>query len=256
MSNMQENDTGLEMERRYCFTEQEFLILASSLGIRSLYGFKPQEPLKTDDKELYQQFFRMTKKGFLDASKEGYLVTPGIRELFYHLKKSDSVITICDVDDSFPEKCIYAGQKFVLIEPGGLKGKYFKCTYDRPERIREMLCENGILFVRNVADDILYDAFPIENIFPQDRALMQLAWDVWDGSSLEVREEMRAHNVRTILEKRDILNDTLQKRMFLAEREIDDVILLQEEESVQLFHYSRQLFLEFLEEWMGEGSQE
>lgn len=67
---------------------------------------------------------------------------------------------------------------------------------------------------------------------------------------------MRAHNVRTILEKRDILHDTLQKRMFLAEREIDDVILLQEEESVQLFHYSRQLFLEFLEEWMGEGSQE
>lgn len=256
MSNMQEYDTGLEMERKYCFTEQEFLILASSLGIRSLYGFKPQEPLKTDDKELYQQFFRMTKKGFLDASKEGYLVTSGIRELFYHLKKSDSVITVCDVDDSFPEKCVYAGRKFVLIEPGGLKGKYFKCTYDRPEKIREMLCENGILFFRNVADDILYDAFPIENIFPEDRVLMQLAWDMWGESGMEVREEMRAHNVRTILEKRDIPSDTLQKRMFLAKREIDDVILLQSGDSLQLFHYSRQLFLELLEEWMMEGNWE
>lgn len=252
MSNIQEYDTGLEMERKYCFTEQEFLILASSLGIRSLYGFKPQEPLKTDDKELYHQFFRMTKKGFLEASEEGYLVTPEVRELFYHLKRSDSVITIRDVDDSFPEKCIYAGQKFVLIEPGGLKGKYFKCTYDRPVKIREMLCENGILFFRNVADDILYDAFPVENIFPEDRGLIQLARDVWDGGGMEVREELRAHKVRTILEKRDLRHDTLQKRMFLAEREIDDVILLQSEESVQLFHYSRQLFLEFLEEWMEE----
>lgn len=256
MSNVQEYDSRLEMERRYCFTEQEFLILASSLGIRSLYGFKPKEPLKTDDKELYQQLFRMTKKGFLNVSGEGYLVTPGIRELFYHLKKSDSVITICDVDDSFPEKCIYAGQKFVLIEPGGLKGKYFKCTYDRPDKLREMLCENGILFFRNVTDDILYDVSPIENIFPEDRALMQLAWDVWENSGMEVREEMRAHNVRTILEKRDILRDALEKRMFLAEREIDDVILIQEEKSIQLFHYSRQLFLEFLEEWMEEGSRE
>ncbi len=254
MSNVQEYDTGLEMERKYCFTEQEFLILASSLGIRSLYGFKPQEPLRTDDKELYQQFFRMTKKGFLAASEDGYLVVPEIRELFSYLKKSESVITICDVDDRFPEKCIYAGKKFVLIEPGGLKGKYFKCTYDRPEKIREMLCENGVLFFRNVADDILYNAFPIENSFPEDTALMQLAFHMWKNNSMEMREEMKAHNIRTILEKRDILHNTLQKRMFLVEREIDDVILVQEEESVQLYHYSRQLFLEVLEEWMEEGS--
>ena len=73
---------------------------------------------------------------------------------------------------------------------------------------------------------------------------------------MEVREEMRAHNVRTILEKRDIPSDTLQKRMFLAKREIDDVILLQSGDSVQLFHYSRQLFLELLEEWMMEGNWE
>lgn len=256
MNNVQEYDIGLEMERRYCFTEQEFLIFASSLGIRSLYGFKPQEPLKTDDKELYQQFFRMTNKGFLLACEDGYLVIPEIRELFQYLKNSDSVITICDVEDSFPEKCIYAGKKFVLIEPGGLKGKYFKCTCDRPEKIREMLCENGILFFRNVADDILYDAFPIENTFQDDSVLIQLAIDMWESNSMEVRERMRAYHVRTILEKRDIPHDTLQKRMFLIEREADDVILLQEKESVQLFHYSRQLFLELLEEWMEEGCRE
>ena len=107
-----------------------------------------------------------------------------------------------------------------------------------------------------MTDDILYDVSPIENILPEDRALMQLAWDVWENSGMEVREEMRVHNVRTILEKRDILRDALEKRMFLAEREIDDVILIQEEKSIQLFHYSRQLFLEFLEEWMEEGSRE
>lgn len=257
MSNMQQGyDAGLEMERRYCFTEQEFLILAGSLGIRSLYGFKPLEPLKTDDKEIYQQFFRMTKKGFLAASEDGYVAAPEIRELFSYLKKSDRVITICDVDDGFPEKCIYAGEKFVLIEPGGLKGKYFKCTYDRPDKIREMLCENGILFFRNVADDILYNAFPIKDIYPEDAALMRLAWDMWECDTAGVREEMRAYHVRTILEKRDILRDVPQKRMFLAEREIDDIILLQEEESVQLFHYSRQLFLELLEEWMEEEIEE
>ena len=252
MNHMEEYNMQKKMEKRYCFTDQEFQILAGSLGIRSLYGFKPIEPVKTKERELYQEFFKMTKKGFLEASEDGYLVVPEIRELFYYLKVAESVIDAFAVDDSFPEKCVYPGENAVLIEPGGLQGKYFKCSYDLPEEIREQLCEDGVLLSQNVADDILYDPVPMNVGLPEDTELVRLAVGMGDFDTMAMREEMKKCGVRTIIEKRNIQLNTLQKRMFLVERPVYDVILVRDMETTQIFHYSRQLLLELLKEWMEE----
>lgn len=240
------------MNKKYCFTDQEFLILAGSLGIKSLYGLKPIEPVKRQERELYQQFFKMTKKGFLEASQEGYLVAPDIRELFRYLKEAESVIVICAMDDSFPEKCVYLGEKAVLIEPGGLLGKYFKCSYDMPKQIRSLLSEEGVLFFQNVADDILYDALPITTMLIEDEELVRLAASLGDLSGMDRREELKKCGVRTVMEKRNVGRNSLQKRMFLVERPVYDIILVQDEEEIEIFHYSGQLLMELLQRWMEE----
>lgn len=241
-----------KMNKKYCFTDQEFLILAGSLGIKRLYGLKPIEPVKRQERELYQQFFRMTKKGFLEASEDGYLVTPDIRELFRYLKEAESVIVICAMDDSFPEKCVYLGEKAVLIEPGGLLGKFFKCSYDAPEQIRGLLGEDGLLFSQNVADDILYDAAPVDARLLEDEELIRLTAGLGEAGSMDRREEFEKCGVRTVIEKRNVRHNSLQKRMFLVERPVYDVILVQDERKTEIFHYSRQLLMEFLQRWMEE----
>lgn len=239
------------MNKKYCFTDQEFLILAGSLGIKRLYGLKPIEPVKKQERELYQQFFRMTKKGFLEASEDGYLVTPNIRELFRYLKEAESVIVICSMDDTFPEKCVYPGEKAVLIEPGGLLGKYYKCSYDMPEQIRSLLCEDGMLFSQNVADDILYDAAPVADRLLEDEELIRLTAGP-DAGGRKRREELEKYGVRTMIEKRNVRHNSLKKRMFLVERPVYDIILVQDEEKTEIFHYSGQLLMELLQRWMEE----
>ena len=253
MSDRQEYAMQSDMERRYCFTEQEFLILAGSLEIRQMYGFKPEEPVRTDEREVYQQLFKMTKKGFLEASEDGYLVIPEIREMFHYIKEADSVITIRAVDDSFPEKCIYPGEKTVMIESGGLKGKYYKCSYGTMCKVWEQLCESGILLAQNVTDDMLYDAVPVHPLLPEDVRLMDLADRTSVMSVADEREKMSECGIRTILEQRNITGAQPMKRIFLVERPVYDEILVQDEGGMRIFHYSKQLLLELLSEWVKGG---
>lgn len=256
MSDRHEYAMQSDMERRYCFTEQEFLILAGSLEIRQMYGFKPEEPVRTDEREVYQQLFKMTNKGFLEASEEGYLVTSEIREMFHYIKEAGSVITICSVDDSFPEKCVYPGGEMVLIESGGLKGKYYKCSYGTMHKIWDQLCESGVLLAQNVADDMLYDTEPVEPLLSEDSSLIELVRQIGAGSSVDEREKMRECGIRTILEQRTITAAAPIKRLFLVERPVYDVILVQDENGMRIFRYSGQLLMEMLEEWMKGGRAE
>lgn len=253
MSDRHEYAMQSDMERRYCFTEQEFLILAGSLEIRQMYGFKPEEPVRTDEKEVYQQLFKMTKKGFLEASEDGYLVISEIRELFHYIKEADSVITICAVDGSFPEKCVYPGEKAVLMESGGLKGKYYKCSYGTISKVWEQLCESGVLLVQNVADDMLYDAVPVQPLLPEDVRLMEQVESLDAISGADERDKMRECGVRTVLEQRDITGAQPAKRLFLVERPVYDEIFIQDENGMRIFHYSKQLLQELLAEWVKGG---
>ena len=253
MSDRQENAMQPDMERKYCFTEQEFLILAGSLEIRQMYGFKPEEPVRTDEREVYQQLFKMTKKGFLEAAADGYLVIPEIREMFHYIREADSVITICAVDDSFPEKCIYPGEKNVIMESGGLKGKYYKCSYGSAHKVWEQLCESGILLVQNVTDDMLYDTVPVHPLIPEDVRLMNLAEELNAVNGADERERMHKCGIRTILEQRDIKGAQPVKRLFLVERPVYDEILVQDEKGMRIFHYSKQLFMELFVEWVKGG---
>lgn len=254
MSNRQAYAVQEDMERKYCFTEQEFLILAGSLEIRQLYGFKPQEPVHTDERELYQQFFKMTQKGFLEAEEDGYLVMPKIREMFRYMKEADSVITISAVDDRFPEKCIYPGEKSVLVEPGGLKGRYYKCSYGSLHTIWEQLCESGVMLAQNVADDILYDAVPVGTMLPEDKELVELTADMDDLHKAEGREKMRKCGIRAVMEKRSASQGYPDRRLFLVERPVYDMIFVQDAGEMKIFHYSGQLLLELLTEWMRGGN--
>ncbi len=55
-----------------------------------------------------------------------------------------------------------------------------------------------------------------------------------------------------MIEKRSVRHNSLQKRMFLVERPVYDIILVQDEEKTEIFHYSGQLLMEFLQRWMEE----
>ena len=245
-----------KLNKKYCFTDQEFLILAGSLGIKSLYGFKPTEPVRKQEREVYQQLFKMTKKGFLEAVEDGYLVVPDIRELFRYMKDSRSVISVCAADDSFPEKCIYTGDNAVLVEPGGLQGRYFKCSYDLPDQICDQLCENGVVFSQNIADDMLYDASPMSLELAENEELVKISTGLEDLGDTQKRRELKKCGVHTIIDKKSVCEDSVQKRLLLVERPVYDIILVQSEERVEIFRYSRRLLLEVLQQWMEEDDIE
>jgi len=245
----------MSMANRYCFTDQEFSLLAGSLGIRSFYGLKPQEPLWTEDKELYLILFRMLKKGFLEAAEDSYLVAAEIRELFQCLKGADSEITVYAVDDRFPVKCIYQGKRKILIEPGGIQGKYFKCSCVSFDELWDIFCEENVLLPQNVADDILYDDMPMtEELLEEEMGRLLHCIGDWGGRN--DMGELKKHGVHTVMEKRNMLYAELQGKILLIERSVYDLILVQYPQMIKIFRYSQRMLKELMSNWEKEGERE
>lgn len=240
------------MSKKYCFTEQEFYVLAGCLGIRQLYGFKPGELICAGEKELYQLLFKMSAKGFLETAADCFLVIEGVRELFDCLKQAENVITILAVDKTFPVKCIYSGEKTLLVEAGGIQGKYFKCACGSLSEIWEGICEDNVLLEQNIADDLLYDAEPVEIRELEDDGLVRMETFLAEDKEIGKREKLQEYGVHAIWEKRNADDALAEKRMYLIQRPLYDVILIQETEGVKMFRYSKRLLMEIWKEWMEE----
>ena len=244
------------MSKKYCFTEQEFYVLAGCLGITRLYGFKPSGPLRIGDKEMHQMLFKMSAKGFLEIEEDGFLVTADIRELFNCLKQAGSAITLSAVDESFPVKCIYPGDKTLLVEAGGIQGKYFKCACGSLSEIWESICEDDVLLEQNIADDLLYDAAPVETEELGDDGLVWLETFLSEDREEErkagKREKLLEYGVHAIWEKRTTADALAKKWMYLIRRPLYDMILIREADDVKMFRYSERLLMEIWKEWMEE----
>ena len=242
------------MGNRYCFTDQEFSLLAGSLGIRNFYGLKPRDPLWTEDRELYQIIFQLMKKGFLEAVEDGYLVVAEIREMFQCLKGADSEISIYAVDGRFPVKCIYQGERQVLIEPGGIQGRYFKCSCVSSDELWDIFCEEKVLLPQNVADDMLYANMPITEELPEQTSrILRCIGGLDDRNDML---ELKKYGVRTVMEKRNMLRAELQEKILLIERPVYDLILLQESQTVKVFRYSQRILKELMSNWEKEGERD
>ncbi len=250
MSKEREGITRADAGSRYCFTEHEFFALAGSLGIRQLYGFRPDEPLGQGEKELHRLLFQMTAKRFLEPSGQDFVVVPEIREIFEFLGRADRAIAILSADNGFPAKCIYPGEKAVLVEAGGLQGKYFKCCCGPCEELLETAFESGGLLPGNMADDLLYRTEPVSAESLDDADLEKLCGMLWPFDAVTEMKKLSEYGVRTVLEKRDISSGRLLARILLAERPVYDAAVTQEEESLEIYQYSRRLVTELVQDWM------
>lgn len=249
MSREREGRTRTDAGSRFCFTGREFFALAGSLGIRQLYGFRPDEPSGQGEKELHRLLFEMTAKRFLEPSGQDFVVVPEIREIFEFLKSADCVIAIQPADNSFPAKCIYPGEKAVLVEAGGLQGKYFKCCCGPHKEILETAFESGGLLPGNTADDLLYHAKPVSAESLDDEELGKLCGLLQPIDCVPEMKKLSEYGVRTVMEKREIGSGGLLGRIFLAERPVYDALVVQEE-TLEIFQYSRQLVTELVQNWM------
>lgn len=243
------------MRDRYCFTDQEFSLLAGSIGIRSMYGLKPQEPLWTEDKELCQILFGMMKKGFVEAVEDRYLMIPEIREIFRCLKNADNEIIVYAVDDRFPVKCIYQGEGQILVESGGIQGKYFKCGSVSLDELWDIFVEEGVLLPQIVADDILYENMPMTEESLEREDVCRLSDRMGDSGNESSRIGLKEYGVRTVMEKRSMPCAELQEKILLTERPVYDLILVQHSQMTEVFHYSRQLLKEIVGNWRKEGEK-
>lgn len=242
----------MSVKKKYCLTYPEFYLLAGSMDISIFYGFTDADMGVRGDTEVVQLLFQLTKKHFLDVSETGYQIIEPIRHLFEGIRLAPKMIKVLATDNRFPMRCIYLGERPVVIELGGMQGNFLKLFEMNGLELFDDLCEDGILLPQNVSDDLLYQEKELKPEVLTDLERKTLMQSVHIGRELFFGEKLNLMGVQTILEMHCVMEGKIQVGLFLITRPLIDLIVVQKENSVNIYCYSQSKLRELVREMQEE----
>lgn len=243
----------MEINKKLCFTEQEFLMLAKCFGLKQFFGFLPKQKNMSGDMDAESEahlLFVLYQKEFLIIEEKQYKVTAAVDEIFRCIEKAQIIWEIIPVNRQFPVCCIYFAKKAVLLEADGNNGRYFKCSYGCPEEIMTVLFERELLMSHYISDEVLYEKDEIieesvrKEIIEYFKDIRHVnGAECWDGTNYEERVNGSVH---TIIRVREYAGNRLKATCFLMERSIRDVIVWESCEECKIYYYSQRKLKELL----------
>ena len=100
------------MEELFILQEAEFQILAGAIGLKRVYGIKPETVL--DETNTMYTIHEMTRKGILLQDEKGLFITEPYRTAFTVMKEAKQIVTA--EGEKTGERCFYSGEKMVCLE--------------------------------------------------------------------------------------------------------------------------------------------
>ncbi len=113
----------------YVLSMEEFMILASGIGIDRLYGMETKAAAKLGREAYLQQIFQMTKKGWL-ISKDSYMEMSGeMKTIFQGIRDAIDLLVCYPQDMHMPVRCFYCGSEITVVENSAVdNGKMRVCS--------------------------------------------------------------------------------------------------------------------------------
>ncbi|NCC44119.1 MAG: hypothetical protein EOM18_11190 [Clostridia bacterium] len=105
-----------KIEKRFCLTDREYLILMKLIGVRSYKGIPLDIDQNIDEKAVLRELFEMSKKGIVQTEENGFRVCDELREMMENIKKATCIWNICAPEGNKPIKTLYKGKMTTVTE--------------------------------------------------------------------------------------------------------------------------------------------
>lgn len=236
----------MSVDKKYCFSENEFMLMAGSLGIRKMYGFTPKNPFSADEKEVTNTIFSLLKKGFIHAESDGekYVTDDKVRQIFDAIRMCRRIITFTSTEEMFTKKCLFCGDKTALLEAGDDVVTYVKGCCDSNQELLSWIIEDGFSMPGIEGGEMESDFRE-----PQDSDvsnLCDLAVQTWQLEEKKLHEELRGKGLKAAAEIIGSQSYERIGRILLFEGMVDDLVVLQNDETVKVCIYSKQPLKELI----------
>lgn len=99
-------------DRLFCFSEDEFSVLADACGLRTMYGFDMREQQSCESIEIRynRSIAALYNKGVLVPERGGLIIYTEAMKIFACIRNAGHILKLIDCDGTRAPVCIYPGE--------------------------------------------------------------------------------------------------------------------------------------------------
>lgn len=155
-------------DRLFCFSENEFAVLADACGLHTIYGFdmKGIDSDESNESRYNRSIVTLCMKNVLVPQKDGFLIVDEVENIFECIGSARYILKLIYCDNERAPVCIYPGEGgIVYMQPATNGVDYINIGIKRDEPLERFLEESdylpmaetpaGIISLRKKSHDVV-----------------------------------------------------------------------------------------------------
>lgn len=145
-------------DRLFCFSEDEFIVLADACGVHTVYGFDMRNPQfeKNSEGRYNRTVVNLYKKSVLFPQKTKFVIDDEVEKIFECIGNTKYILKLIYCDGEKAPVCIYPGKTGnVYVCPAADGVDYISIGIKQVEPLGRFLKESGYLPMAETSSEIM-----------------------------------------------------------------------------------------------------
>lgn len=239
-------------EKAYYLKDLELALFLSLKGMKELYGFRMKHIQDPKPELIYQTIFELKKENLLyvqksqSHEKEQIMINPDLDQILDNIKNAEKILLYFNRQSEHPDRCIYLGDKAVLISASGMSGNMNLIENVAVDALPETVCECGFCIEELLNDKSIYQEEEIEDPKLQEKA------DALFDKDFGTLDKTEWGSVTDCLRLISVKSRKCIKQYLLIKERLNDYFTVTDKEGSHVFMYSKKKVMDTLRTYIYE----
>ncbi len=219
------------MDKVYYLQEIELAILLSAMGQKELYGYPLPTIHNTNERQIHQAIFEMTRKGILEVTDKGIQVQSFYAEMMKSLIQAEQLWVYSDAEQYQAEIFLYIAERAIMLQAQSQTGNIIRIEIWNRSEISERLLQRGLKRQSFLEKEINPFNIKLENMKELETEIA-LLFSLSKEALLEQKKIISAIQIYNIAKKSKYL------QLVLLNDKLEDFIVVNDSDKNEIYPYS------------------
>ena len=233
-------------DKAYYLKDLELALLLSLKGMKELYGFRMKHIQDPKPELIYQTIFELKKENLLyvqksqSHEKEQFAINPELDQILDNIKNAEKILLYFNRQSEHPDRCIYLGDKAVLISAYGISGNMNRIESVSVSELPETIYEYGFCIEELLNDKSIYKEEGIPHPTMREKA------DALFDKDFDTLDEKEWGSITDCLKLISVKSRKCIKQYLLIKDGLNDYFSVTDKEGSHIYIYSRKKVMDTL----------